>query len=291
MQRDASKTKAQLAHEIEELRAVNAELERRVHERTAEPANTKQQVTFETMNASRMSVLGMMASNIAHEINNPLAVIYAGARQLENIVGDPALIAEQMGKITGAITRNVDRIQRIVRALRSLSREGSSDPFVKASIKSIVADVLELCQTRFRIHDISLLISDDCPDVEAECRASQLSQVLLNLLNNSYSAIEKLPEKWVRLDIRDEGDTVMFSVTDSGHGLSAAACEKIFIPFYTTKKEGKGVGLGLSISKAIIEDHNGEIEIDRNSPNTRFVVRIPKRQDSSHGKAALSETP
>lgn len=100
----------------------------------------------------------------------------------------------------------------------------------------------------------------------------------MNLLNNAYDAVAALPDKWVRLDVKDDGDAVVFSVTDSGPGLSPDVCDKVFVPFYTTKQQGNGVGLGLSISKTIVEIHNGELDLDTGCPNTRFVVRVPKRQ-------------
>ncbi len=244
----------------------------------AEKLITEQRIKM--VHAARMSALGLMAGGIAHEVKNPLAVISAGAQQLETHLNGQGADVDRIRKTTEIIIRNVERINGIIKALRSLSRESSNDPFAKASVREIVADAAELCQYRFRERGVTLVISESS-DTVIECRASQLSQVLLNLLNNAYEATENLSEKWVHVDLHDEEDTVAFSVTDSGRGISPEAHDAIFVPFYSTKKEGKGVGLGLSISKRIIESHNGELDIDATCANTRFVMRVPKRQTSS----------
>lgn len=235
------------------------------------------------LNAARMSALGVMAGGIAHEINNPLAIISVAAQQLEGVLAGSEPDPARVNKVSDVILRNVERVQRIVRALRSLSRESPGDPFERASLKVIVADVLELCQERFKTHGIALTFPDLAEDAEIECRASQLSQVILNLLNNAYDAVDKLPEKWVRLDVEDDGECVVFSVTDSGDGLASGLAAKAFVPFFTTKKEGTGTGLGLSISRSIVQDHGGELEIDPAYPNTRFVVRIPRSHPARDG--------
>ncbi|HOZ49335.1 MAG TPA: PAS domain S-box protein [Candidatus Hydrogenedentes bacterium] len=229
-------------------------------------------------NASRLSSLGVMASGIAHEINNPLAVISVAAEEMAELVAQENPASEWHRRIVATIIRNVERIERIIRGLRSLSRDGATDPFSMKSLRTIVDDTLELCRVRFRTHGVELIAPAEGPDIEVECRGTQLSQVLMNLLNNAESAVENLEEKWVRVSINDRGDTVELSVTDSGKGLPPVLRERILEPFFTTKEVGKGTGLGLSISKSIIERHRGELFLDTDSVNTRFVVRFPKRQ-------------
>lgn len=230
------------------------------------------------ISAARMSELGLMAGGIAHEINNPLAVIAMGAQQLETLLGKPDLNHAQIIRITEAIGRNVSRVQSIIRALRSLAREGSNDPFLPVAVQSLVADVLELCQERLKIRNISLKVLPIPEEAVIECRPSQISQVLLNLINNAYDAVEKLSEKWIELCVDVKDHAVLISIADSGPGLSADMLDKIFVPFFTTKKEGVGIGLGLSLSKAIVESHQGELTVDTDAPNTRFQIRLPKYQ-------------
>ena len=105
---------------------------------------------------------------------------------------------------------------------------------------------------------------------------TQLSQVLFNLINNSFYAVESYPEKWVEVEVRILGmHDLIISVTDSGTGIEKEIADKIMKPFFTTKTPGKGTGLGLSISKDIIESHGGELSIDHTCSNTRFVIKLP----------------
>ena len=99
--------------------------------------------------------------------------------------------------------------------------------------------------------------------------------MLLNILNNSFDAIQSLPTKWIRIDVFSADDRLQLSVTDSGQGIPREVSDRMHEPFFTTKDVGKGTGLGLSISKGIIEDHDGSLTYDRKSPHTRFVIELP----------------
>lgn len=230
------------------------------------------------VNAARFSSLGIMASGIAHEINNPLAIISVAAEQLDSFVQQQEPLPEHMLKVTRTLSRHVARIQRIIQGLRNLSREGSGDPFAPEPLKAIVADTLELCSARCRDAGITLTIAPIPEDLKVECRAAQISQVLLNLLNNAYDAVKELPERWIRVDTEEVNGNVLTSVTDSGAGLRPGIRDKLFIPFFTTKESGAGAGLGLSISQQIAESHHGELWLDHACPNTRFLLRLPTHQ-------------
>ncbi len=264
------------AGEVRETLCVGNDITARVR---AERLLTEQQMKM--LNSARLSSLGTMASNIAHEINNPLAVMAAGAEQLSAFIAEPEKYTDKIRTITQMVQRNTSRIQRIIRGLRSLSRDASEDPFVDTPIQDIISDTIELCRERFKLHDIELRVTGITPGISIECRAAQIGQVLLNLLNNAFDVVEKRSEKWVRIDVDEDDAHVNIGITDSGPGLSQEIREKLFLPFYTTKSEQKGLGLGLSISQTIIEAHGGEITVDQNCANTRFVVHVPKKQPPS----------
>ena len=107
------------------------------------------------------------------------------------------------------------------------------------------------------------------------CQKVQLSQVLMNLLNNSFDAIVDDEYKWIKIQSHQHGDRIGVSVTDSGNGIPGDIADQIFDPFYTTKGVGKGTGLGLSISAGILSNHGGRLYYDQCSPNTRFVMEFP----------------
>jgi PAS domain S-box-containing protein len=235
---------------------------------------------FEMAASARLSSLGVMAAGVSHEINNPLASISAAAEQLQELLEDGRQDPEWAFGLASKIMRNAERIERIIRGLRLLSREGSGDPFRKAPLRRIVEDSLELCHARFRDHGVRLISSEAPAGLDIECRETQIAQVLMNLLNNAFDAVKNSPEKWVMLGI-DVGDgQVSITVTDSGAGVPFDLADSVFEPFFTTKDIGHGTGLGLSISKMIAESHHGELQLDRSSDHTRFVLRLPLTQQA-----------
>lgn len=112
-------------------------------------------------------------------------------------------------------------------------------------------------------------------------RQAQIEQVLLNLLNNSFDAIQSTPDRWIHITARLENHRVLILVTDSGTGIPNDVQQKMLQPFFTTKEVGKGTGLGLSISKGIIEDHQGQLYYDPKNKNTCFVIDLPEIKKAS----------
>lgn len=261
---------------FKECLCVGNDVTARVH---AERIIAKQQAQM--LHTARLSALGTMASGIAHEINNPLAVISTGIQQLETLFDHGFPDPVNISRIIQTTLRHVSRVHKIVEGLRNLSRDGSSDPFALIAVGEILTETLELCQERFRVHGIELDWPHVPSDLKIECRSSQISQVLLNLLNNAYDAVESLEEKWVRVELSEDNGYVTLSVTDSGATPAEAARGKLFIPFYSTKTKATGTGLGLSISKSIVESHHGDILLDTGCSNTRFLVRLPRHQPNA----------
>ena len=184
---------------------------------------------------------------------------------------------ELFQKKIDSIQRMVFRISSIINGMRSISRSDLSQDFKLKSLKLLVTETIELAQMRFRNTEVKLLCGE-IPNIEIECKDVQTSQVLINLLNNGYDAVCKLPDPWVQLSIALVGKSVEFTVTDSGPGIPADIADKLMKPFFTTKPVGEGTGLGLSISLNIARDHGGTFELDRSCSNTRFVLTIPISQ-------------
>jgi signal transduction histidine kinase len=225
--------------------------------------------------ASRMSELGKMAGGIAHEINTPLATIELLSDQISDSLSEPSPDHEAIQQSVSRIAKTSQRIAKIISGLRTFSRDGSSDPFVSTNVKELVEETLGFCREKFKLSQVELRV-DVGADLYISCRPNQISQVLLNLLNNSYDAIEDLEEKWISISLLERGDQVIILVTDSGKGISQEVRERIFNPFFTTKAIGKGTGLGLSISSGIVTSHSGSLEYVEKSPNTCFSISLPK---------------
>ncbi len=270
---DAAKVSEQRREALE---LMNAELRQKRDELFATNQVLAEQQKL-LAHSAKMSALGEMAGGIAHEINSPLAIVTVRANQLERMQARGKLTPEAVIHEAQLIAKTAKRIGDIIKGLRAFAREGSEDPLEAASVAELVDDALVLCQTRFRNNEVSLKIATIAEDLRIECRAVQITQVILNLLSNAYDAVATLDERWVSLDVWDRGDFVEITVTDSGRGIAEDIRPKIMQPFFTTKGVGRGTGLGLSISKGIVEAHQGILELDATAPNTRFVMSLPKK--------------
>lgn len=229
------------------------------------------------LQASKMSALGEMAGGIAHEINTPLGTITLLVSRLQGILGEGAMDQAEMEGLLKMIDTTVERIAKIVSGLKSFSRDATKEPFQSVSLKKVVAETLILCQEKMKNHGIDLRVAEIPETLEIVCREIQISQVLLNLLNNAYDAVEPRPEKWIQIGFTEQEDFVELSITDSGPGIPAEIQSKLFQPFFTTKEVGKGTGLGLSISKGILDAHKGKFSLGK-SQNTQFLIQLPKKQ-------------
>ena len=232
------------------------------------------------LQSSRMASLGEMASAIAHEINNPLAIISGQIDLLRSYVARGEVPKEKLMTAMERIDKMALRVAVIIRGLRTFSRDGSGDPIETVSLGTLIDDTVALCQARFLNHRVNLTVSidKDSQDVNFECRPTQISQVLVNLLNKAFDAAKDRPERRVNLDAEALGDFVQTRVTDSGAGIPPEIQDKVMQPFFTTKSIGEGTGLGLSISLGIVSAHDGKLSIDKACPNTRFVILLPRRQ-------------
>lgn len=223
--------------------------------------------------SARLAVLGEMAGGVAHEINTPLASLKLLIYLLEkDMPEDPD---SRINTITKKMDKLIDRIAGIVRGLRSFTRDGSRDPMEVISLKYIIEDAVSMTREKYYNHSINLRFEEINDDIEINCRSVEIGQVFLNFLSNAFDAIKDLPERWVDLKVAAKNDTVEIVITDSGFGIPETIAEKIFNPFFTTKEVGKGTGLGLSISTGIIQNHGGTIRLNRECPNTQFIITFP----------------
>lgn len=259
--------------------AVNLQRQNKILEESIE--KMKQQ-SIQLASQTRLSSLGEMAGNIAHEINGPLGIILGYADELlENVKGD-VVEKDEVEFFAQKIHDNVIRISKIIKGLKSISRNASDDPYVETPLIEIINDSVELCKQRMINRGANLVLGDIPKDVVLECRGTQLSQVVLNLLNNAADAVSELQDRWVKLEVQDNTENILVIVTDSGKGIPEEVQKKMFEAYFTTKKVGHGTGLGLSISRRIVESHNGTFVIDNSFPNTRMVITLPKKQPKTN---------
>lgn len=234
----------------------------------------------ELVSSSKLASLGEMAAGIAHEINNPLAIISTKASIIRARFNKGEYSSPKNEIDLLKIEATAMRVAKIIKALRSYSRNGENDPFQAFDLNTIVADTIEMITEKFSAENIKLIVEAPKNPISVDCKSVQIFQVILNMIGNSFDAVKGTESPWIKIQIiTTDPKYVQIKITDSGKGISAEVIEKIFNPFFTTKEVGKGTGLGLSISMNIIKTHSGTLKYDHTSPNTSFVIQLPYRQN------------
>jgi len=230
------------------------------------------------ISSAKLATLGELSAGVAHEINNPLMVIVGSAEKILANIKKGDLNAEVISKSLNKILEMSARIEGITKSLRTVSRDDSQEQFSKVDFLSVFNDSTELVKEHFKSAGVNLE-ANEIISTELECRPTQVSQVLINLLNNACDAAQTTDEKWVKVSAKvTPQKDLRITVQDSGRGIKPDVVAKMMTPFFTTKGQGLGTGLGLSIVQKIVTLHKGTIRLDESQPNTTFVVELPLRQ-------------
>lgn len=236
---------------------------------------------------ARLAGLGLMASGIAHEINNPLAVIQSRTDMAKKLLNQPQPDSAKVLLHIEKVSPMVKRINRIIQTMRNLARDTSHDDFDKVLFTDILEDVLLLAEEKVKSHNIKL-IRDYlvAPDLQINCRPTEIGQVIINALNNSIHAISKLSDPWIKIQTHLQQDNLVIQIQDAGLGIPAEHRDKLMTPLFSTKAPGEGTGLGLALSRQIMETHQGQIFFDHNQAHTTLVITLPINIQSPHQAAA-----
>jgi signal transduction histidine kinase len=225
---------------------------------------------------SRLSALGEMSATIAHEINNPIAIISASSQMIEKEIITVKPREEMVLTNVNRINRSVARVVKIIKGLRNLSNQSDHLPMEKTYLKEIVEDTGFFCKELLVSSNIQLTVNE-IPEAVVNCHPVQISQVLINLIKNAAEVLadeQNQRERWILVNFELLADQIKIFVSNGGPKISEEIYLKIFKPFFTTKPMGIGTGLGLSISKKIIQDHGGEIILDFDQNETTFILSL-----------------
>jgi C4-dicarboxylate-specific signal transduction histidine kinase len=235
---------------------------------------TSEEQSEKLFSHSKYSELGMMSAGIAHEINNPLAVIQARATQLLRIYRQTDRLQDVADGLQ-QILYTSERINRTVQGIREFVHHDDRLPNTEVDLKLLVDDVLAFCGQRMKNHGVNLRFYN-MENHYVLGNKIQLEQILLNLLNNAFDAIEYLSDKWIEISCEESDDKVQIIVKDSGTGIPPEVAERIMEPFFSTKDIGKGTGLGLALARGIAEKHGGKLSYLSGSAHTTFVLELPR---------------
>lgn len=227
------------------------------------------------LHSAKMASLGTMAGGIAHEINNPLAIIKGYAEVLMRKMKKVELSFDEQKNLAQTIFNTVNRIENIVLALKSFSRQEPRAEMKLWALQSIFQTVNDICSKRLSSEFIKFTIVAPPEEIRVKCHQVDISQILINLINNSADAVKGSVGPWIELSAMIEESNVVVKVMDSGKGINKEVMQKIFEPFYTTKDVGQGTGLGLSISRSLAKQNSGTLIYDETSAQTCFKLTLP----------------
>jgi len=227
----------------------------------------------ELIHAAKLAALGQMSAGINHQLNQPLAAIrsYAdnGRQFLIKDRPDEAMWnLEQIGELT-------ERMAQIGMQLKLFSKK-SSGQIIAVPVHGVIDGALEILKPILKKSGIELLITIDPEGVEVRGNNILLQQVLVNLITNATQALDGQPDKKIRLECIEKKGNVVIAVQDQGPGVAKEHRNDIFEPFYTTKKSGVGLGLGLTISARIVRDLGGKMILANIPQGARFEFSLKK---------------
>lgn len=231
------------------------------------------------LRSEKMASLGILASGVGHEINNPLNFIKNGALALKNkILQLSPTIEGEVSTYFDIIDEGVGRASKIVKGLSHFSRSGESLDEV-CDVKAVVDNCLVILSSRIKRKNLSIVRKIAVDDTTVIGSEGKLHQALLNILSNAEQATEQSGR--IEISFKETTTYLVVMISDSGHGISQENISKISDPFYTTKPPGEGTGLGLFIAYSIIDEHHGVIEVSSKvNEGTTFTIKLLKKKYS-----------
>ncbi len=239
---------------------------------------------------ARLALIGELAAGVGHEINNPLAIISGHLQIINQILSSPEPVLSDVLERSKKMDSAVGRIASIVKSLRTFARSDDVqvsyfDPYV------LCLETTEMLKELYHQEEVLLTFSGDQRSSYIEGIRGKIQQVLVNLISNGKDASAGKKNRKVEVSVSYDVDEIKIFVTDNGFGISNDLKEKIFAPFFTTKEANKGTGMGLSLAKNIVHEHNGNLDfVTKIGEGTTFILALPIVGKEKH-PAPLAATP
>ncbi len=227
--------------------------------------------------AEKMASIGVLAAGIAHELGNPMGAIRGRLEMLESMLKQGEEFQAEFARLSvEKMIQSVDRMTRIIRGLKSYSRDGRKDEKQNFNLSQLFGDILEMSFERCQKYGIRMICKGLDQDIFIHGRETELGQVVVNLFNNAFDAVKSGHEPWVSIEAIEGEEDWTFLFKDSGPGVAKEILTKIFDPFFTTKDVGQGTGLGLSLCLSFVKDHGGSLVFDTEQDSSCFKMTLPK---------------
>lgn len=268
----------------------------RMVNRIAQSDREKEMMNKQVIESGKLASLGELATGVAHEINNPVAIMVEEAGWIEDILTEAEFKdnphMQELHRALGQINTQGKRCKDITTKLLSFAR-GSGSAIRELQINEIIEEVITLSSQRAKYANIEIhsALQPDLPEIRAS--ETEMHQVFLNLANNAIQAMEKTGGTiQFRSYSEDQDDNIVIEVADTGPGIPEAILGRIFDPFFTTKPVGRGTGLGLSICYGIIRKMNGDIQVKSTvGKGTQFTILFPGNGIAGHGVRNKNDYP
>ena len=299
--------KEEIESQRDYLTQLNGELQQKNEEITAQKEELER-TQKHLVQSEKMASVGLLTAGIAHEINNPINFVYGGVNSITRDFQDIDQVLKEIRDIEQATSNPEETLKRIislkeeyefeeaynaiiqtiqdikfgaertaeiVEGLRNFSRT-ETEEWVDADLHKIIDGILVLLKNKYK-NTIEIVKSYDPNLSLVECKRGKINQVIMNLLSNAIDACNDSGKITITTQLKDS--SCIFAINDTGKGMSEEIQSRIFDPFFTTKVVGKGVGLGLSITYGIIQEHSGSINV-KSIPGkgTEFEVWLPLKQ-------------
>jgi two-component system NtrC family sensor kinase len=254
-------------------RSINAMLDRLrlSRESIEETVRLLQEKNAQLIESEKLASIGVLASGVAHEINNPLANISLTAETILDAGKD--IPEEELKRLTKDIIEQTERAQAVVVNLLGYARAQKDERWEDVEVGEALARSLRLISHHIALHDVTLNDESGGPPLIVKGNRGKLEQVFVNIMVNALHAMEKGGTLTLRVHPDETGGYALIEFKDTGPGILLDNLQKVFDPFYTTKSMGEGTGLGLYVSYGIVRDHGGDIEVE-SIPGAGALFRV-----------------
>lgn len=235
----------------------------------------------EYMHLTRLAEMGRLAANVAHEINNPLMVIQGFAENIDMLLESDTVSNDEIRIQILEILKSCQRMSRIVNKMNRMSRRQKLRLFI-VDLAEIALNSVDFLKNQLQQMDIHLEFDFNNP-IPIKCDALQVEQIILNILSNALFAVEsnRFGDRKIRISFEEFGKWQQIKIWNNGPIIPKELHAQIMTPFFTTKNEAEGTGLGLAVSKAIMQVHSGDLSFQsREDLGTEFVLSFPRPKEN-----------